>query len=340
MEERKPLVSIYCLAYNHEKYLRDCLDGLLMQKTDFPFEIIVHDDASTDKTADIISEYQIKHPDIIKAIYQKENKHSQRINVVAGYVYPILRGEFIAICEGDDYWTDPEKLQLQINAMREHPECHFCVAGVEEVALDKTPLGYFHPNTKINGEVIPSKEFIEYAGKYAFQTTSYIMRYEDWKGYICDPPEFRKASDMGDITMMLYFGNIGPVAYVDRVMSCYRRGAPASFSADRAAWSEARRINHFERQLKVWTQYDEYSNGRYHAVCVKKVSDLMFGYYILLKDAKTLVSKENREYFDLYSFPKKTYVYLACVFKETIKKQYIRVMQGRDRKQLSRWKSV
>jgi hypothetical protein len=107
-----PLLSISCLAYNHEKYIEDTLEGFLIQKTDFPFEIVIHDDASTDNTANIIREYEALYPNIIKPIYQNENQFSKGINNSAMYNFPRLRGKYVAICEGDDYWTDSNKLSL------------------------------------------------------------------------------------------------------------------------------------------------------------------------------------------------------------------------------------
>jgi glycosyltransferase involved in cell wall biosynthesis len=109
-----PVVSICSSTYNHEQYIRQCLDSLLMQETDFEFEIIIHDDASTDKTADIIMEYVKEYPDIIKPILQKENQFSKGFIPIMTYVFPRVRAKYVAICEGDDYWTDPLKLQKQI----------------------------------------------------------------------------------------------------------------------------------------------------------------------------------------------------------------------------------
>lgn len=112
-----PLVSIICNTYNHENYIRQCLDGFIMQQTSFPVEILVHDDASTDGTANIVREYEQKYPDLIKPIYQRENQYSKGVKVSLTYQYPRARGKYIALCEGDDYWTDPLKLQKQVDIL-------------------------------------------------------------------------------------------------------------------------------------------------------------------------------------------------------------------------------
>lgn len=120
------MVSICVLSYNHEKYLRDCLDGIVMQKTTFPIEAWVHDDASTDGSAAIIREYAEKYPAIIKPILQTENQYSKNKRILARFVYPRCVGRYIASCEGDDYWIDPYKLQKQVDFMENHPEIGLC----------------------------------------------------------------------------------------------------------------------------------------------------------------------------------------------------------------------
>lgn len=109
------LVTVVCITYNHEKYLRDALDGFLSQKTDFQYKIVIYDDASTDNTAAIIEEYALKYPRIIVPIYQKENQYQKGTNMFKEFVAPLLEGKYYAYCEGDDYWCDPHKLQEQVD---------------------------------------------------------------------------------------------------------------------------------------------------------------------------------------------------------------------------------
>ena len=130
-----PLVSIKCLVYNHEPYLRQCLDGFVMQKTTFPFEAIVHDDASTDGSAAIIREYAEKYPDIIKPIYETENQYKKGAAGTAGKkvdatIHP--NSKYLALCEGDDYWTDPNKLQIQVDFLEGHPDYSLTVHEYKE----------------------------------------------------------------------------------------------------------------------------------------------------------------------------------------------------------------
>ena len=127
--DSKPLVCILTITYNHEPYIHDALEGFVMQKTDFPFVAIVHDDASTDGTAAIIREYAEKYPDIIKPILETENQYSKHDGSLGRIMQNAARAsgaKYIALCEGDDYWTDPLKLQKQVDFLETHPDYSMC----------------------------------------------------------------------------------------------------------------------------------------------------------------------------------------------------------------------
>ena len=117
-----PLVTIKCITYNHEQYISDALDGFLMQETTFPFEVIVHDDASTDNTAKIIKEYEKKYPNIIKPIYETENQYSKHDESITRIINSKIKGKYIAFCEGDDYWTNSKKLQIQYDFLENNSD--------------------------------------------------------------------------------------------------------------------------------------------------------------------------------------------------------------------------
>jgi len=123
-----PLVSIWTKTYNHAPFIRQCIEGVLMQRTSFPFEFLIIDDASTDETADIIREYETNYPDIIKPIYRAENQFSKKKEANKRKFTQLSRtqGKYIAICEGDDYWTDPLKLQKQVDFLETYPDYSIC----------------------------------------------------------------------------------------------------------------------------------------------------------------------------------------------------------------------
>lgn len=123
---KTPLVSICVDTYNQEDYLRDCLDGIVMQKTDFAFEAIVIDDASSDSNPEIIMEYAEKYPDIIRPVLLKENYWSQGRSKFFEVFLPIAKGKYVAFCEGDDYWIYEGKLQQQVDFLESHPDYSMC----------------------------------------------------------------------------------------------------------------------------------------------------------------------------------------------------------------------
>ena len=134
----QPKVIIRCLVYNHERFLRDCLDGFVMQRTNFPFKAVVHDDCSTDSSAAIIREYAEKYPDIIEPIYEKENLYSKRDGSLRQAMdkATLNRSPYVAYCEGDDFWIDPDKLQKQVDYLDTHPDVSMCFSACQTLAED------------------------------------------------------------------------------------------------------------------------------------------------------------------------------------------------------------
>lgn len=134
----KPIVSICCITFNHARYIRACLDGFIMQKTNFSFEVLINDDCSTDGTIDILKEYSERYPNIIKPIFHDENQYSKGIRrILATFVYPKVKGKYVALCEGDDYWTDPLKLQKEVDFLESNPDYGLVYTGAR-VLQEKT----------------------------------------------------------------------------------------------------------------------------------------------------------------------------------------------------------
>jgi glycosyltransferase involved in cell wall biosynthesis len=150
----KPLVSICCTTYNHAPYIRQCLDGFLIQQTSFPFEILIHDDASTDETQDIIKEYKSKYPHLFRLVLQTENQCSKGVSPWTDILFLMTEGKYIAICEGDDYWQDPYKLQKQVDFLEKnldyglvHTGCHIFIQD-KELLVNGGNLNNLKKNTE------------------------------------------------------------------------------------------------------------------------------------------------------------------------------------------------
>ncbi len=167
------LVSVCCMTYNHVSFIRQCLDGFMMQKCSFNFEVLIHDDASTDGTQNIIREYVTRYPDIIKPIYQKENQYSKGIDPNVKYNFSRAKGKYIALCEGDDYWTDPFKLQKQVDFLESHPDYVMCSHRFNQYIQDKNLLEE-EKNLTFQGADYDLKNLI--GGKWLTQTLTVMYR--------------------------------------------------------------------------------------------------------------------------------------------------------------------
>ena len=227
MEDQKKVeVSVFVPVYNHRKYIAQTLDSILMQKVTFPYEIVIHDDASTDGTTEIIREYEARYPVIIRCMYQTENQFSQ------GNLHPIwncqlymCRGKYCAMLEGDDYWSDPDKLQRQYDYMESHPECSLYMhnawkldvqTGSKVLLNTFSQSGYYSQREQVLcglGSKFPA------TGSFFF-VLEYLRK---------DLPEFVIEAGVGDYPIRQIVANKGAVYYDERPMSVYRYMTRGSF---------------------------------------------------------------------------------------------------------------
>lgn len=215
----KPKVSVLCITYNHAKFIRDCLDGFVMQKTNFPFEVLIHDDASTDGTADIIREYAEKYPDIIKPIFQTENQWSKGIYVDKEYNWPRINGEYVALCEGDDYWTDPYKLQKQVDFLESHPDYSVCFHSVRVTWDDGRAPDYIYPSKKfLKGRT--TFKLSDLLNDNFIQTNSVMYR---WRLECKDL--FPDGILPCDWYLHMLHAQVGKIGFIPDIMGVYRRNA-------------------------------------------------------------------------------------------------------------------
>lgn len=215
MSENRPIVAIRTLVYNHEAFLRDYFEGIIMQKTNFPFIAIVHDDCSTDESAKIIREYAAKYPKIIKPIFEEQNCYQNGLwneaNKKMEEAYKDAK--YIAYCEGDDYWTDPNKLQRQVDFLDAHPE----YAAIAENGLVQNSVS----NTEypFNPEPSHDIELEEAITKRRFPTAGVMRRKEVLDGF------FETCRYHIDTIQWCWIISKGRFRYENTVSSVYRKGA-------------------------------------------------------------------------------------------------------------------
>ena len=267
-DEMPLMVSIRCTAYNHEPYIRQCLDGIVMQHTNFRFEAIVHDDASTDGTANIIREYAERYPDIIKPIYEVENQWSKGRLALRKIVDSACKGKYIANCECDDYWTDPLKLQKQVDFLEANPEYSMCFHAVNHVENGRIVGNdrHFERDCDVKPNII-----IHEGGLYC-PFCSMVYRRE----YMDDWPRFRQIADVGDGPLAILLSLRGKVRYFTAIMGCYRIMSSGSWSEMNNKNSE-KFYKHYLTGHKWYKELDEYTGGVYrddiyHRICMTSVT--------------------------------------------------------------------
>lgn len=261
-------VSILCNTHNHEAYIASAIDGFLMQKTNFPFEICIHDDASTDGTSKIIRSYQERYPDLIKVITQKENQFTQG-KIIMELSSAQASGTYLAVCDGDDYWIDPLKLQKQADLLDQNPQVSLCIHAFYQKSVSSVrpqDLMQYYPEDKI----VTFEELLEGFGRgYGYNT--YMFRRKD-----LHMPEVFRSLRFTDLPRLMYSATIGDVAYLKEPMAVYRRGVPSSWSVAQFKTPAIHAENH-RRLRQFYQDLDEVTHHRYSSLIQARIaySELM-----------------------------------------------------------------
>lgn len=307
-------VSILCLAFNHEEYIRDAIEGFLMQKTSFPFEVIINEDCSTDRTAEIIREYELKYPNIIKPIYHKKNVYSQGININAKYMLPLATGKYVALCDGDDYWTDPYKLQKQYDALEENPDCLMCLHRVQDLNMLNTQNGKFTylPTSILPTGIINSHQFFSLIGKGDFfNEVCYFFRTAQYREYQENYPEFARLfmkNKTDDAPMLDYFGALSNVYYINDCMAVYRRFTTGSWSDSMRKKTLEEQTNYYKNIIAAQDAFNVFSEGRFSYELFPNRQFFKFNYERCLGNYKAMLEPQY-----------------DCIWKKQSKKYRIRV---------------
>lgn len=283
------MVSIDLTTFNHERYLRRCLDSLLAQKTNFKFEILLHDDASTDGTVQIINEYNEKYPEIFNLLLQTENQYSKDRHISLNFQAPRAEGKYIAHIEGDDFWTDEYKLQKQFDFMEAHPDCSVCTHKVNIYSNKNDRNEGTIPNYELNGverKIIGVTEYLEMVKRhnYIFQTSSFFVRADVEKNLAANQrsAHFLNAADVYDEPLLLHCIASGHIAYIGDVMSSYRAGQEDNWNAD-VARSAKKQAKHHLALYNMFNCFDEYTKNEYGGIIKKIKAKKIFNYLFTCK---------------------------------------------------------
>jgi glycosyltransferase involved in cell wall biosynthesis len=264
-------LSIICSTFNHEKYITACIDSFLMQKVDFSYEVLIHDDASTDNTQNIIEVYKKKYPNIIKPILQTENQYQLGKNNWSEYQFPRAKGKYIALCEGDDYWTDPYKLQKQVNFLENNEDFASVFHPVDWLIQNTNTLtkgAYIPP---IKKEYYTKLDLLEHCN--FIPTCSVIFR--NRKDLI---PSWFSEIVIGDFVIHLLNCEYGKHGFINQSMAVYRNHSTGLYSSQTTIQNKTTLAITYEKLNKYLKFSDKEINyaNRYLSKIYFYLSDYFF----------------------------------------------------------------
>lgn len=275
-----PLVSISCITYNHASYIKECIDGFLMQKTNFNFEVLIHDDHSTDGTEEIIKEYAKQYPDIIKPLFEKENQYSLGKPIgSAVWNLPRARGKYVAMCEGDDYWIDPYKLQKQVDFLESHPDYGMCYTKVKRFVQKSNQFidEWGGPNETMDKLLIEN----------TIPTLTAVFHKAIYYNYLTEIHPSKRGWLMGDYPIWLYFAQNSKIKFINETTGVYRICTEsASHSND---LEKIIRFNNSYHDIRTWY------NSRQNTIPQEKLDQ---NQAVLLFNSS--VFRSSKEYAELY----------------------------------------
>jgi len=265
----KPLVSVLTITYNHAPYIRRCIESILMQKTTFPFELVIGEDCSTDGTREIVLDYAKNYPDVIRIITSEtnvgENANERRTGLAC-------QGEFIAICEGDDYWIDPLKLQKQYDAIKKydatlvtHGDISLIYKGSKIIRSDVTFAQDESGYLDIEDIILKNKNFA---------TSSFFFPSNIYKSL---PDWFHKAP-IHDVPLKLILASLGKVYFINEIMSVWQRGVPGSWTERKDTQDVIWQNNFQKTYLEMYVGFDQFTESRYTKVIKRRIHSRL-GYY-------------------------------------------------------------
>ncbi len=237
------------LAYRHESYIADAIEGVLEQQTNFPYELVIGEDGSTDATLDICRKYERAHPDIIRVISTGQNvSHGSNGNLKR--TCRALRGKYVAFCEGDDYWIDPLKLQKQVDYMDAHPECTICFHPVRVHWEDgREPDSVYPADFK---EFLHRESACQALAKHNFiQTNSVMYRWNADGKLFDDFPIFELPADW---LLNLYHARLGRIGFLPDIMAVYRRRPDGLWTDALSSGEWFKRCGYRNALFYLWVQ--------------------------------------------------------------------------------------
>lgn len=304
------MVSIFCFTYNHEDYIARALESFVTQETTFPYEILIHDDASRDGTVKVIEEYEKAYPDIIKSVRQSINQYTKGVPIDS-FLIPEARGKYIAECEGDDFWTDSFKLQKQFDFMEQHPNCSLCMHGAVKVrASDEKEMGVLAASP--TSRYFETREIIENDNIFSTNSMFYLTE------HIKKAPAFIYKAPVIDYPVTIWLSLKGDVYYLNENMSAYRVLVENSWTDQLMKTPEF--INKHFNEMEAWLhKLDAYTNYTYSESISNQILANRFKSYRAQYDLKGAKQDELNAHYNKLGLTGKAKLYIGHYLPVSLK---------------------
>lgn len=308
----KPKVSVCLITYNHEHYIKKCIESILSQKTTFDFEIVIGEDHSTDQTPAIIREYAEKYPEKIKAFIRSKN-----IGAKFNYLHSFFtcKGDYIVHIEGDDYFSDPEKLQIQVDFLDQNPQFSACFHNALMSYEDETNRENHLINPPNQKEIITTPDFLVEKETWFMATASVMMR----KKHVATLPEWFLKCKSGDIPLYVILSEFGPIAYINRTMSVYRRHLEGISFTD-----NTQTIEFLKNRVFMYSKINEYTKNKF----LRQINSILGEYYLLFLKTNELKGKWFYKFYYLIKafllLPSSSIQLVKDSFKESLMTNFIK----------------
>lgn len=330
----KVTVTVCCITYNHAKFVRECLNGIVEQETDFVFDVLIHDDASTDGTTDIVKEYIDKYPDLFVPMLEKENQYSQgKRSILIQLMLEKARGEYIAVCEGDDFWCDRHKLQKQFEILQKHTNCNMCTHEVEIIRENGSGLGEKIPQRHVPYGEMEGKRLIEYLAyedTHLFHTSSMFFEKKVIAEDLENMPSFLTATAAEDRALFLYYASKGNIFYTNESMSKYRIQTEGSWSKKNLE-SKQHALRTDRELFQMISDFHVYTKGQFEEEVYAYQTILNFRIFQYERKFKELLNVRYAKLFQKLGAKQKIY-YRICAYFPLIGDWYYRMKNSTQKK--------
>ncbi|MFQ6794606.1 glycosyltransferase [Thomasclavelia sp.] len=306
--EQEYRVSVCVITYNQKKYIEQALNSILDQKTNFEFEVLVHDDCSSDGTVEILKRYKKKYPDKITLLLERENQYSKGKKIMPLFI-PYVKGKYIAINEGDDYWCDNSKLQKQVDFLEKNDDYSLVVHRANMVNIKGQIMKTIGGNKNIDYSI---KDIILGGGDF-IATNSMLFRSE----LFFSLPDFYHNSDIGDYIMCIYYASMGKVHYMSQIMSVYRFSSEGSWTQKYIEDNDFFN-KHIEKMKSILDEINVHYNYKYDNILQEEIEN--YNMQKAIRYYKYYEFKKNDRYnFNRLSYKQRIILFCKSYFPFLIK---------------------